>query len=247
MKSLIKKLLYLKLVGLVIVGSYMLLVKAPQLRKQLLMSKVAGRVVKLVGPDNMRSGGTGFVVQAASGAEYTLTNAHVCRVTNNGIMYATTHMSDRYTALRIIEVSKETDLCLLEPVPNKGSLPLAGSLELGEELSVIGHPLLEALTLSQGDITSFEPVTVVIGVEQTEEVCGGLGGQTIVVPFFNIPVCLRSYDAARITARIFGGNSGSPVVNSYGNVVGVLFAGNDRTNFGYIIPLDAVKKFLSTY
>lgn len=51
-------------------------------------------------------------------------------------------------------------------------------------------------------------------------------------------------NAVTIDADIFPGNSGSPAVNFFGQVVGVVFAGSTMTHHGVIIPLTALKQFL---
>ncbi len=60
-------------------------------------------------------------------------------------------------------------------------------------------------------------------------------------------ICLRQLKSILTTLGIYPGNSGSPVVNKYGNLVGVVFAGNNQTNYGYVIPLKQVREFLSIY
>ena len=43
------------------------------------------------------------------------------------------------------------------------------------------------------------------------------------------------------------GNSGSPVVDKLGRVIGVAFAIDGRTNYGYIVNLQDLKDFLARY
>ena len=45
----------------------------------------------------------------------------------------------------------------------------------------------------------------------------------------------------------FGGNSGSPVVNVWGNVVGIIFAASTETNWGILIDLFEIQNFLKKY
>ena len=58
-----------------------------------------------------------------------------------------------------------------------------------------------------------------------------------------VNICVRTLDSQPVTASIYPGNSGSPVFNKYGNVVGVAFASNEFSR-GYIIPLSFVVNFL---
>jgi len=57
---------------------------------------------------------------------------------------------------------------------------------------------------------------------------------------------LKQY-AAQTDVPTFPGNSGSPLVNMYGNVIGVVFASNPRTAWGSAVPLEMVKQFLKAY
>ena len=54
-------------------------------------------------------------------------------------------------------------------------------------------------------------------------------------------------DAHSTSAVIYGGNSGSPVVDFFGNVVGVAFAANNSDNYGEIISLHDLKNFIARY
>ena len=60
--------------------------------------------------------------------------------------------------------------------------------------------------------------------------------------------CIRKYRSYSTTAVAYPGNSGSPVVNRYGNVIGVLFAGSsqqERDN--YVVPLAELKRVLNKF
>jgi V8-like Glu-specific endopeptidase len=57
--------------------------------------------------------------------------------------------------------------------------------------------------------------------------------------------CIEIFVSSAISSPIYGGNSGSPVVNKWGNVIGVVFAGNrTQVNDAYMVPLSYVKDFL---
>ena len=59
-------------------------------------------------------------------------------------------------------------------------------------------------------------------------------------------ICTVNIFSNRITAYSRGGSSGSPVVNFYGDVVGVLFAGHRDDQFdSYMVPLSYLKEFVN--
>lgn len=209
-------------------------------------------VLKLTPPTNLFSGGTGFVVRAPSGKRYTLTNAHVCRIATNGILLARGEGDYAMAYISVIEISNTSDLCVLSPVPGIKGLSISSDQGFGDELSVVGHPHLEPTTISHGYITNHQHTMLVISNEASRIECeldmGGKYEDLSDNPFAQAlgvaGRCLKIYDSMRTNAVAYPGNSGSPVVNMYGNVVGVLFAGNSADNYGYIVTLNDLNMFL---
>lgn len=59
--------------------------------------------------------------------------------------------------------------------------------------------------------------------------------------------CVATIREINTTIQVLGGNSGSPVIDIMGNVVGVVFARYSEAAWGAMIPLADVKKFLEKY
>jgi S1-C subfamily serine protease len=138
---------------------------------------------------------------------------------------------------KVLFMSKSHDICFLEPTggpafklcflePTGGpAFKLASSYHRGERISVIGHPRGMKQSITDGRI---------------------VGEETSALRWLK--------DAGRIrflttTAISYPGNSGSPAVNRYGNLVGILFAGwsIDYVNLNYLVPLEYIKADLESY
>jgi S1-C subfamily serine protease len=98
-----------------------------------------------------------------------------------------------------------------------GTLPLVGQFgkvpKGSDNITVVGYPLGSKLTLTEGTV-----VDLVDGERL------GIPGRVM-----------------RLTARVQPGNSGGPVLDRSGKIVGVVYAIEIRTGFGLAIPVDTLR------
>lgn len=208
-------------------------------------------IVKLTNLEG-NSGGTGFFVKTPSGRTVILTNGHVCRLAVNGVLMSRTE--NDVDAVNMIAQYEDNDLCIVEaPEGITSGLRVASSVRNTEDIYVLGHPLLEPKTLTKGQMSGSAIIEVMQGYNT--EPCEGKTykkeeprDDDLMAALFGVKyACIRTTVADIITANILPGNSGSPVLNAYGHVVGVVYAGSPGTSRGMIVPLEDVKKFLQGY
>jgi hypothetical protein len=132
---------------------------------------------------------------------------------------------------------------------------------------VIGYPVLQPLSVSTGDIVGTSliefPYALVVPDNTSQEdidhamIPSIRESECNSKPKFKVgkmenwgiefKVCMLSLKAYETTITTFPGNSGSPAVDAWGNVSGVLYAGSNYTNYGLILTIQDVRKFLSAY
>jgi S1-C subfamily serine protease len=93
--------------------------------------------------------------------------------------------------------------------------------------------------------TTIQVVTGMIGSAEEEKQCLDRKGKIAMA--FIFMVCVQDIVSIETNIVIFGGSSGSPVVDFFGRLVGVVFAGDNRTNYGYLVPIRYITDFLSAY
>lgn len=208
----------------------------------------AKAIFMITPPSRDNTGCTAFNVRVPSGAKFMVTNEHCSALAENGLVRA--HYTDGRTALvRLIEVSAKTDLSLFQAVPDAPALEIANWHNLYARLNVVGHPRLAKNTYSEGRVVGRDFVDI---VEQSIPLDKCVGPRLMVrniTIFFGIkiPMCVKSTEAIQTSVVIYGGNSGSPVMDDDGQVVGVMFAGDTTTNYGSMVPLDALNDFIKLY
>jgi serine protease Do len=163
------------------------------------------------------SGGSGFVISADG---YVVTNNHVIE----GATKVRVRVEDRYLDAEVKGTDPATDLALLKVDAGRplASLTLGDSdaLRVGDYVMAIGNPLL----LDH---------TVTVGVVSAK---GRSIGLTQDVSFENF---------IQTDAAINRGNSGGPLVNLRGEVVGIATAMNwGAENIGFAVPVSTLKSVL---
>lgn len=214
-------------------------VKAPEWHEDYLIYQTSSAVYKLTPADNPNTGGTGFVLDTPAGPRM-ITNAHVCELgLPDGAMMA--HQNGPVQVVRILRLDPIADLCMLEPVLAGGSLSMGSKPSIGDTVAVLGHPSLDPQTFEKGRLVYKTFIQVAAGWYD-EKTCVGPG--TSKVDTWLGAFCVKSYMAYGSNVTIFGGNSGSPVINFYGKVVAVVFAGSTQTNKGYFVTYEDLVRFI---
>lgn len=221
-----------------------------QLKNDFLNTKRSS-IVKLTNFEKT-SGGTGFYVRTPSGKIVTMTNNHVCRLAKDGIILSDDGL--KATPSKVIATYENNDLCIVEaPEYITSGLSVAGSVREGENIYVLGHPLLMPKSLVPGQISGGIEVEIVQGYNVPD--CKGKTYREVKADPNDLlaiimgikTICIRTTQGVVVTANILPGNSGSPVLDTFGHVVGVAFAGSPGTSRGIIVPLEDLKDFLKNY
>jgi S1-C subfamily serine protease len=245
-----------------------LAMKAPVVHSDYVRKKVQAKVYKIQSSPNS-GGGTGFAVTAPSGISYIVSNAHVCEAVlketaNNKVLIR----DDKGSLIKrsVIDISDESDLCLIEGLPGVTGLKVTSAPDIGDEIAIVGHPLLMPLAVSRGDVMGEREVQFTEYVmslndhlldamfntrnEKCDNPKNRIQKIMLATPFGKVKarLCTTVISDVYITnAVVYPGNSGSPAVDWYGNVVGVLFASDDRTHWGCVISNKDLTRFLRYY
>lgn len=186
-------------------------------------------------------GGTGWSTNSVFHGPVIITNHHVCEVQSDNNVTIETETGNVFIR-PILKRSFEHDLCMISGV-GLPPMQLAKNPAIKfDRLSVVGHPLLAPSTLTEG--TYVGDVIEQIGYNAKDEKCDP-PSRFIDGGFFG-SFCVLDMELSLTTVPVYPGNSGSPILNKDGDVVGVVNSADTRTRYGAFIPLPYVKEFINT-
>lgn len=241
---------------------------SPFLYRKWLRTYMSKRTVEINVYDNkdrLLGGGTGFYVKGPSGKTYIMTNRHICSAKEDSKLRIKTSSSNNSFKAKIIEISKESDLCLIESVGKTEGIEVADSLTIGDTINYTGHPRLQPLTMVSGEAVGYRMISVFSGIVKTqkeEDLCNinkDMVVEKVAVPTLSsfqlklgikdpnpmiVKVCIQNNKALFTTFQIYPGASGSPIVDAFGNLVSVVYAGPGEGGWGWGVTLNHIKKFL---
>ncbi len=170
---------------------------------------------------------TGFSVKNIEGNKsFIITNQHVCSMKQNSAYLLTLQTGERVTA-KYIRVDAFADICLLEADAVIPPLKISEeNASYGDRVITIGGPEGVYPVIVDGFVSGYYDIEM--KNEPDEE------GQ------FEI-----HFRAQVISAPTYPGSSGSPVFDTNGIVVGIVFAGLiDKDHITYMVPVNEVLRFL---
>lgn len=198
---------------------------------------------------NPNSGGTGFVIETPNKGKVVITNAHVCK---GGEKEGRVVLSGKALAhpveMPILESRPEEDLCVVEAPHFLKPLKLGKAPVDGQHVSVLGFPFLRPLTLTEGYIRDLAyEVEFFTLLDETDCNKSNEKKKTIDTWFGKLEVCSASYISYEMTVTIYPGNSGSPLLDDNGLVIGVAFATAPGMGASNALRFTALQTILSVY
>lgn len=177
--------------------------------------------------EDSASAGTGIIISQDG---YILTNKHV--IEKSSEILVVTNNGDSYENVRVVMVDPMSDIAILKISNAKGlkaaELGDSKKINIGQQVIAIGNALGEY----DGTVTS----GIISGIGRTVEASSEDGSSREVLT-----------DMIQTDAAINSGNSGGPLVNAQGQVIGINTAvASKAQSIGFAIPISSVKGILKS-
>ncbi len=207
--------------------------------------QLKSKVVMLRG---VRGGGcSGEQIRAPSGTMYILSAGHCAGLADPQGNIKVISEDGRELKRRIIAEDPNSDLLLIEGLPNLSGLNIADSVKAPDHVRTFTHGRLLPTHKTEGNLIGKERIQVPINYitnEEEETACLRSSKNKILESFLG-KVCALSKDSMAMTASITPGSSGGAVVNDSGELIGVASASDGY--FGYIVMLEDIHAFVNSY
>jgi S1-C subfamily serine protease len=226
---------------------FFLVLEGETIRRQVIWLATADSTVLLFAhrADGNEYSGTAFYARTSNGQVVAISNRHVCEESTDGHLHIV--FNDGSTAVtRIIRMSKKVDLCMLEAPPFALPLRVGNYQPMPSDMVfAFGHPDGMPLTWTQGTVigrTRFSTTEQMSAYDVTYNRCQWENSKIETID--GKLHCTETGEMVHTTIPVDGGSSGSPLLDSYGSVAGVVSAMTTSNGWAAAIPLDQLKGFL---
>ncbi len=145
------------------------------------------------------------------------------------------------TAQHVIDKAKDVEIRLADG-QRLGAQIVAADPQIDVAiLKIHGERLLPILSLSDSDAIRVGDLAVVFGYPFGREASMNLG---IISRAGRSYPDSASYDFIQTDAGAYPGGSGGPLLNTKGNVIGMITMASERGNMGFATPINAIKRVL---
>jgi len=196
-----------------------------------------GSIVKVLNLAG-NGGGTGWVARSG-GKKVIVTNDHVCGVSFGGFVRIEQD-NGQPSLKRVLKRNFERDLCLVEGVDAPALTISSNPARIDDAVKVLGHPGLRPTAPASGTYTGNGIVQIGFDTNAKGECPPAAEKQG---SFFG-EYCILAMELGYTTVPIMPGNSGSPITNTDGEVIGVVNSADSTGNQGMFVPLNYLKEML---
>jgi len=184
--------------------------------------------------------GTGWIAETKSGKKVMVTNVHVCDGPT-GVMW--TDKNGLHTVMKVIAKDSKHDICILTAPAGSVPLKLADKVHAEETVYLVGFPLIEFMSSNKGLVKGYSHLELQYDLPVSK--CKGEKFKIYKVK--NREICVFSGTVLVTTANTDAGGSGSPILNKYEEVVGMVMIVAGNIAWGQGVPLSALKEFLNKH
>lgn len=189
-------------------------------------------------------GGSGVILKSSKSGSYILTNRHVCNIaTRGGVLKIITSERKSFNVEKY-KFSKKHDICVAKVSADLGYSTKISQrrTKFGEEVTVSGHPYLYPNMIKTGHMSGDMTISIVTGwAECTKKeyketwLCSWFG---------KLPIVSR-LESQTASFSIAGGNSGSAVFNSDGEITALVYAGSGKgMSPAILVPHEYITSFI---
>jgi S1-C subfamily serine protease len=185
--------------------------------------------------------GTGFILEAPSGKRYLISNEHVCMHGNWKGYLEANYEGGRLVVGKMVKRNLVYDLCASSVTGDYAGLKVSPSIRRNEQVYTRGYPY-GVLSETTGRFVGETTWTSDFAIEDIGECPAGTRRHRD--GHGNIDACLVTFHSNVTDMYARPGSSGSPVVNSQGELVGVMSSWDSDRDAGGMVRLEDIKEFM---